>query len=106
MSNVTDNFDYSISVQEVVNERQHQLDKGRTPSYDAYVNQEEQLGLAASFLAHPDPNQDVELIDAFRPKGWYPDGWRKLCQKPYEERLKIAAALCLAEMDRLRFIKK
>lgn len=90
------------SVRLIALERKKQLHKGFSIQYDKDINQDNQLSLAASFLAHPEPSgHDEELIEFFKPEGWSLEYWESMCNKTHEERLIIAGALIAAELDRI-----
>jgi hypothetical protein len=80
----------------VSKERLEQLHKhGRTVQSDVQHNDKKQLAHAASLLAA----EEVNLFDV--PYHWDTTIWNRMIEKPYAERIKIAAALLVAEVDRL-----
>lgn len=86
----------------VETERVKQINLGYTIDHDKKVNHKRQLSQAASWIVqYDDENFDKELSEIVKPDGWDLKYWLNLCQKPYKERLKIAAALIIAEMERV-----
>ena len=45
-------------------------------------------------------------IEPLVPEGWSFELFKKMCNKPYKERLVIAGALIAAEIDRLNAIER
>jgi hypothetical protein len=91
-------------VELIAEERQEQITKhNRTLDYDRDVNDEMQLGIAASALCLDDwgCNDVDDIIEDWCPNKWDPALWEKMMNKPYKERLIIAGALIAAEIDRL-----
>lgn len=77
-------------------ERQKQLQKGRSVHSDYRYNNDQQLRKAAQRLLHEVPDR----LSA--PYDWDVDLWQKMCGKPYSERLIIVGALVAAELDRIQ----
>lgn len=74
---------------------------------DIIENQLGQLSQAAGILTdHFPPISNLkpfpDLIKMWKPSGWDIELWRKMCAKPYIERLVIAGQLYLAEADRCK----
>lgn len=93
----------------IAEERQHQIDKGRTAAYDALSNDDNQLVFAAQRLSLDDNTIAFikkRMVDGFQtPTGWDENAWNSLISRPYKERLIICAALFAAEIDRLNYIE-
>lgn len=91
----------------ITEERLEQIKKhGRSVEDDALNNVTGQLATAASILCM-DFAQILEPEDVIKnhcPDGWDSKAWRKMVEKPYLERLKIAGALIAAEIDRANYI--
>ena len=86
----------------VQREREKQVELGYTNQYNKDINRKMQMSQAASWIVqYDDENFDKELSELVKPEGWDLKYWLSLCQKPYKERLKIAAALIIAEMERV-----
>lgn len=84
---------YSPALKEVAKERNEQIKKhGRSIADDAVYNNKGQLPLAAMRLI---------LGEDIAPIGWSGPLWDKMISKSYRERLKIASALLIAEIDRI-----
>lgn len=85
-------------------ERQKQIDKyGFTGEHHA--NHPEwydkgQLIEAAHTLTMP------TIVSCFVPVNWNADWFERLCKRPHEERIVIAAALLAAEIDRRNHLPK
>lgn len=82
----------------IAEERQKQIDKhGFTGKHHAehpeWYN-EGQLTIAASRLSN------FTAYGMREPNNWSREWWENMCDRPYEERLKIAGALIAAELDR------
>lgn len=87
----------------IAQEREEQLTKhGHAIEHDVLINDERQLGVAASYLSYPDQSQ---MDEDYIPNHWDPEIWKKMMDKPYEERLIIAGALIAAELDRLLYFE-
>lgn len=87
----------------VLMERFEQIHKhGRTPKADADFNTSGQMRNAAIHLLNPQINERV----AMQPSYWDGFIWRKMCAKSEEERLKIASALLMGEIDRIKMARK
>jgi hypothetical protein len=86
----------------VIKERSEQLLKhGRSIAQDVQFNGDYQLTEAAQKLLIKKNNRCQADMEA--PKGWNEDVWNKMMQKGYEERSVIAAALIVAEIDRINY---
>lgn len=86
----------------VETERVKQINLGYTIDHDKKVNYKRQLAQAASWIVqYDDENFDKELSEIVKPDGWDLKYWLRLCQKPYKDRVKIAAALLVAELERI-----
>lgn len=98
----------------IAQERNEQIQKhGRSSEHDRRFNNHYQLTQAVSLLVWVDEENYGNDIDACCPSDWDVEIWRKMMSKPYFERVKIAGALCVAELDRIilddewdRFIKE
>lgn len=90
------------SVECIVAERRKQIAMGFTVRHDSCINGERQLTYAARMLIQFG-ERGAFSIKASCPVSWDPERWEKMCRKPYEQRLIIAAALIAAEVDRLKF---
>lgn len=83
-------------------ERKEQLGKhNKSVKYDIKVNSTGQLREGARKLITHHP----ELLIDNPPEGWDKELWKKMCLKPYKERLVIAGSLLAAEYDRIEFVK-
>lgn len=85
-------------------EREKQISKGYTVEHDQRYNPECQLAAIASDLCFP-----YEIEQAPEPPvpiNWHPKYWKKLINLPYEDRLRIAGAMLLGELDRIIHIVK
>ena len=81
----------------IAQERKDQIEKHkRTVEYDREFNNKGQLLAAIKALIHLNP------IMADRPVNWSETIWRRMIEKPYRERLIIAASLIAAELDRTK----
>lgn len=80
----------------IAKEREEQLKKHCiTPVIDVRYNKFSQLVDGAGALLKSKPTmRDI-------PSHWNEERWQKMIQKPYKERLIIAAALIAAELDRM-----
>ena len=76
-------------IDEIVNERVHQINKGFTPAHDNTLVEGELAEAAAVYAS--------TKLD---PKEWYPRGWIHT-QAPRRKQLIKAAALIIAEIERL-----
>lgn len=84
----------------IADERREQLEKhGRTIEDDIKYNSQGQLSVAAGILGQKTIPDHVK--ETLIPKGWDGPIWNKMINKPYKERLIIAGALYVAELDRL-----
>lgn len=63
-------------------------------------NAEFQLKDAARALLHDDLFTREDNI----PNGWNSTVWKKMCNKPYSDRLVVSGALIAAELDRLTYV--
>lgn len=91
-------------IEEIKLERENQIAKGYTTENDKKNNDEYQLVDAAVTLVIPglSSEQIVEVYGTMPPIGWSVEAWVKLLGKSYEERLKIAATLLVAELERVK----
>lgn len=80
----------------VLTERFKQIEKGYTPEHDFKKNHQGELKTAAINLLHPDIHFRMDRV----PATWDKEIWWKYCIKAYKDRLKIAAAWIIAELDR------
>jgi len=97
----------TTGIELISNERQEQIKKhGRLIKIDVIENYQKQLAKADSLLSDPFFNEFkiVDSIDSL-PDGWDADIWHKMFNKPYKERLIIAGALIVAELDRLIYLE-
>ena len=86
----------------VKKEREKQVELGYTNQYNKDINRKMQMSQAASWIVQYDyENFDKELSEIVKPDGWDLKYWLMLCQKPYKDRVRIAAALLVAEMERI-----
>jgi len=85
----------------VAQERKEQIEKhGRTIELDKKFNYKFQLTDAVLSLTQP--AIEFDDLEANRcPDDWEHTIWNKMLNKPYKERLIIAAALLCAEIDRI-----
>ena len=98
-------------LESVSKERQDQLTKHkRSIEDDIKYNYQYQLVDAASVLSMPVPDDMIKIYQESYadnlPEGWDKEIWKKMVMKPYRERLIIAAALLVAEIDRWDNIPK
>jgi hypothetical protein len=78
-------------------ERQSQVRGGKTVKYDAAVNGRGQLVMAAiAVLSTP-------ACASAEPPQWVEDLWQKTFDKPAIDKLVLAAALLVAEIERLNY---
>ena len=78
-------------------ERKEQLTKHhRSIIKDVQDNCNGQLRSGARKLLIPNPSN----LEDYPPEGWDKRIWKKMCNKPYKQRLIIAGALIAAEIDR------
>ena len=100
-------FVYPTGIELISKEREEQLCKhGRTVEGDVEMNNHYQLSEAAGILTCLDTDDLLVNSDECCPVEWDEVGWKKLFEKPYEQRLVIAGALIAAEIDRLNYIKQ
>lgn len=96
----------------VIAERQKQLDKERNIEYDIAYNKEEQLSSFIRLLTHNiylgNNNKDIHLKSLiYNEKSnnvnfdFNIDTLLRYMNKPYIDRIRIAGALCIAELDRI-----
>lgn len=87
-------------------ERLEQIEKhGRDIKSDLKNNQHSQLAIGASVMCRPPAYLITREPYKRPPHGWNVDIWTKMLDKPYEERLVIAGALIVAELECLHTIK-
>lgn len=98
----------ATGIEIIAAERRRQIDKGLTIERDVLTNNRKQLVIAASFLLYSQFEVISDhLIDMVRElsgstlKDWDMDMFIDMMRRPYEERVRIAGALCAAELDRL-----
>lgn len=94
------NVSLSPGTELVHHERQsHFKDHNITPEDDAKYNAKGQLIFAAAHLILDD--EDREEIDPHTliPEDWDVDRWEKMWDKPFKERLIIAASLLIAQYE-------
>jgi hypothetical protein len=87
----------------IVQERQHQIDKGNTLELDKLNNDENQLVDAISVLVTDPPEELREYwleSNETPPVGWDYSIWNSLLRREYSERIIIVGALAAAEYDR------
>lgn len=85
----------------ILQERSEQLFKHDVSTQDDFQrNNERQLTYAAKLLISTE--KLITMVYENPPKGWNKHIWKRLLDKPYKERLVIAAALIAAEIDRLQ----
>ena len=86
----------------VETERVKQINLGYTNQYNKDINRKMQMSQAASWIVqYDDENFDKELSELVKPEGWDLKYWLRLCQKTYKDRVRIAAALLVAELERI-----
>lgn len=93
---------FSEILAEVIEMRKKQISKGRTIEQDLQLNYGTQLSYVAGFLCHSHLSHLTD--DQMRelcPPNWQIGLFVKYARKPYRERLVVAAALIVAELDRL-----
>lgn len=99
------NEEQKSGIELIAAERAEQIEKhGRTVEMDVVSNNAHQLIIAAANLCYLGSPLTQDSIDARTPYGWSKDEWRRMMQKPFLERVTIAAALLAAEIDREQFI--
>ena len=77
--------------------------KGKTAEFDTENNGSFQLVIASQILS----KFKTTIDDTFEPHfGWDEEQWSKMVQLPYDERLAIASALLIAELDRIKAMKE
>lgn len=87
-------------IEQITQERAEQITKhGRSILDDVKYNSRGQLMEAMVKLTLNSELHEVTM--AHPPSGWNEEIWRKMCMKPYKQRLIIAGALLAAEIDRL-----
>lgn len=86
----------------ITKERQEQLEKhGISIQNDIDNNANNQLvDSALRLIMQDEALHEIVLQNA--PQGWNRKIWKKMCKKPYTERLIIAGALIAAEIDRIQ----
>lgn len=99
-------MEYSqVGLSLISDERREQLQKhGRSIQFDMDANCMGQLAEAAGMLCYPEISElkcdDTPLV------GWDQALWEKMVGKDYQQRLVIAGALIVAELDRLENMPK
>lgn len=107
MNHLFKNIDMKTGIEQITEERQHQIEKyGFTGEHHAEHPEwyeDGQLIYAAHTLAtrRETNNYLIKRYDEFTPKNWDKEWFKRLLQRPEVERIKIAAALLAAELDRL-----
>ena len=96
---IDENTIMSPATQRAVEEREKQFEKGFTLVYDFKNNPPGTLSQAAKALLEFDVHKRIDA----KPNSWNTYLWQKQCIKPERERLAIAAAWCIAELDRYYF---
>lgn len=94
----------------IAKERKEQIEvHHRTIEHDVESNSDQQLRMGAYALLKIDIPEGDEIglneIGEF-PANWNDDACVKMSNKPYKERLIIAAALIVAELDRIEHLTK
>lgn len=91
---------YSTGLADLINERKEHIFKHhRTIEHDVEQNTDRQLTHSALMLLAADYEEGID--SASYPEGWDHDKCNHMLAKPYRARLVIAAALLLAEIDRI-----
>lgn len=90
----------------VIDERQHQINKhgftGQHHKEHPEWYEDGQLLSAARMLTLYNPEEEVTIVYRdLEPLNWDKDWWERLCDKSLEDRIRIASALCIAELDRI-----
>lgn len=93
---------------QAVEEREDQLMKHqRTPERDYFENTSDQLVKGAIALLHDNDDKDSGVVSEYaateRPCNWNEKTWGHMYAKPRKKRLAIAAALLIAEIDRMEY---
>lgn len=87
-------------MEDVAKERRHQIeDKGHTPERDDEYGNDE-LAMAGAWFALPSEVR-VQLSHGNEQAGLWPIGWRPPTFKERRQNLVIAAALLIAEIERI-----
>ena len=98
-------LDLSEGVKDILGERRKQIDKYQyTAEYQAEHPQyyaDHQLQYAAHTLLNVDIMGYTRIVE---PLNWDRAWFVRLCEKPQKDRIRIAAALLAAELDRLQYI--
>lgn len=103
-SQVRPTLQFSPGVQLIADERYEQIYKhGRSIEKDIEINTEGQLIGAARLLMYTQEFEKDTFISLapHRLPGWDMEVFGRMMNKPYQERIVIAAALLAAEIDRL-----
>ena len=97
----------STGIELIAKERVEQIEKhGFTLSFDKSKNKGSQMSFGAALLCAPNPMHFASLANNYGcPRGWSPDLWKKMIDKPHKDRLVIAGALIAAEIDRLQNVQ-
>lgn len=96
-------------LEEIQEERNEQIHKhNRSVKNDVIYNGNGEIPQAIKSLVIPDRVREGMDMDgeSFKPYSWRSDIWIKMWNKPYNERVRIAGALCAAEIDRLKAVEK
>ena len=95
-----------FGVSQIYSEREKQIKKHGFDAENQAKNPQYcgsgQLQYAAHTLLDLEVMGNVELIE---PLNWDRERFIRLCEKPQEDRIRIAAALLAAELDRLEYLR-
>jgi len=105
-------LDLSEGVKAILQERRKQIDKyGFSAEFQAehpeYYGAEQLISAAYELLKidYDDYPLDVRQYGVVCPKGWDKEWFTKLALKDKKDRIRIAAALLAAELDRLNYLE-
>lgn len=91
-------------ISQIAEEREKQLQLGRNEAGDSLVNGSYELAKVARALIRT--HESGVFLQTDFPDNWATDWCKKTIDKSYEERLRIAGALIVAELDRLNYEKQ
>lgn len=102
--------DLSYGLIQVIEERNKQKEKGYNENHDINFNKFNQLPHVVSILIIPDGNMNDSMIQTFSLQGTEVEGWDNqliltYLKLDYKDRIKIAAALLVAELEKLQRIE-
>lgn len=89
-------------VMQIAAERANQVSKhSYTEEHDRQWVDGQLVRAAEYLLGEATEHETPTGHEANRPFAWEPKRWQKMCAKDYTDRVRIAGALCAAELDRL-----